>query len=101
PNYLTRTQDKQKGARGFRTPSAQADCYPGRENAAQAAFCCLASSRFTLRARGLSLASVVLSSQLSSPPTCSTERRACVETRNLKLRSSASDISVTFCRLGR
>jgi hypothetical protein len=42
-----------------------------------------------------------LERQLSRPPTCSTERRPLVDTRNLKLRSSPSDSRVTFCRLGR
>src|SRR4051794_19587909 len=57
--------------------------------------------RFSLRTLGLSLSLLVLSSQLSRPPTCSTERRPCVDTRSLTLVPSASEISVTFCRLGR
>ncbi len=58
-------------------------------------------TNFTLSAVAESFSSPVFSSQLSSPPLCSTERKPCVETRNLKLRSSFSLISVTFCRLGR
>ena len=61
----------------------------------------LFSSRFTLSALADSLSSLVLISQLSRPPLCSTERRPCVETRNLKLRSSFSLSSVTFCRFGK
>src|SRR4051794_37109085 len=61
----------------------------------------LAISRLSLRTLGESLSSPVLSSQLSSPPTCSTDRRPWVDTRNLTLWPSASDIKVTFCRLGR
>ncbi len=70
----------------------------GRAYAAAIAFF---SSRFTFSALVDSFSSLVLSSQLSSPPLCSTERRPWVDTRNLKLRSSFSEISVTFCRLGR
>ena len=61
----------------------------------------LATSRFRRRARSESLSSVVLTSQLSSPPTCSTERSPCADTRSFTLVPSASEISVTFCRLGR
>src|SRR3546814_9866053 len=61
----------------------------------------LATSRLRRRALSDNLSSLVLTSQLSSPPTCSTERSPCVETRSLTLVSSASDISVTFCKLGR
>ena len=61
----------------------------------------LATSRFRRRARSDSLSLLVLTSQLSSPPTCSTERRPCVETRSFTLVPRASDISVTFCRFGR
>src|SRR4051794_33513640 len=57
--------------------------------------------RFSLRTLGLSLSLLVLSSQLSRPPTCSTERRPCVDTRSLTLWPRASEISVTFCRFGR
>src|SRR3954469_21217244 len=57
--------------------------------------------RFSLRTLGLSLSLLVLSTQLSSPPTCSTERRPCVDTRSLTLCPSASEINVTFCKLGR
>src|SRR5258708_25489676 len=58
-------------------------------------------SRLSLRTLGLSLSSLVFSSQLSRPPTCSTERRPWVETRSFTLVSSASEIKVTFCRFGR
>jgi hypothetical protein len=61
----------------------------------------LISSRFTFSALAESFSSLVLSSQLSSPPLCSTERKPWVDTRNLKPRSSFSLSSVTFCRLGR
>src|SRR6185369_4436270 len=88
-------QPKQKSAPDRRR--AQLSCVVAAAQAATAAF--LASSRFTLRARGLSLVSAVFSSQLSRPPLCSTERRPWVDTRNLKLRSSTSESSVTFCRL--
>jgi hypothetical protein len=60
-----------------------------------------ATAFFSSRALVESFSSLVLSSQLSRPPLCSTERRPWVDTRNLKLRSSFSEISVTFCRLGR
>src|SRR3546814_735158 len=71
--------------------------------AGQAAAGCafLASSRFSLRARSDSFESADLSSQLSRPPTCSTERMPFVDTRRRIERPSASDINVTFCRLGR
>src|SRR5438552_968628 len=62
---------------------------------------CLAIARLSLRTFGESLSSLVLSSQLSRPPTCSTERRPWVDTRNLTLCPSASEIKVTFCKLGR
>src|SRR3546814_11322879 len=69
---------------------------------AQAAGCAfLASSRFRRRARSDSLPSEVFSSQLSRPPTCSTERSPLVETRSRTERPRLSDIGVTFCRLGR
>src|SRR6202008_1104694 len=61
----------------------------------------LRTSRFRRRARSERSSSLVLSSQLSRPPTCSTERRPCVETRSLTPLFSASEIKVTFCRLGR
>src|SRR5438552_1758099 len=61
----------------------------------------LAISRLSLRTLGLSLSSLVLSTQLSSPPTCSTDLRPCVDTRSLTLVPSASEIKVTFCKLGR
>src|SRR5206468_12002707 len=57
--------------------------------------------RFSLRLLGLSTSSLVFNSQLSSPPTCSTERSPCVDTRSLTLVPSVSEIKVTFCRLGR
>src|SRR5205085_9942602 len=60
-----------------------------------------AISRFSLRTLTLSFSSLVFSSQLSRPPTCSTERRPWVDTRSLTLCPSASEISVTFCRFGR
>src|SRR6478609_3685345 len=60
-----------------------------------------AISRLSLRTFGLSLSSWVLRTQLSRPPTCSTERRPWVDTRSFTLCSSASEISVTFCRFGR
>src|SRR5690606_38334431 len=72
-----------------------------RRRGNQAASPAFFSSRLTLSARALSFSSEVLSSQLSSPPLCSTERRPCVETRNLKLLSRFSLSSVTFCRFGR
>src|SRR3954464_13747742 len=58
-------------------------------------------TRLSLRTLGLSLSSLVFRSQLSSPPTCSTERRPCVDTRSFTLCPRASEISVTFCRFGR
>src|SRR3954453_21481559 len=58
-------------------------------------------SRFSLRTLVLSFSSLVLRTQLSRPPTCSTERRPCVETRSFTLWPSASERSVTFCRFGR
>src|SRR3954453_12699713 len=58
-------------------------------------------SRFSLRALALSFSLLVLSSQLSSPPTCSTERRPCVETRSFTLCPRESEIRVTFCKFGR
>jgi hypothetical protein len=61
----------------------------------------LAISRLILRTFGLSFSSLVFMSQLSRPPTCSTERSPCVETRSLTLCPSASEINVTFCRFGR
>src|SRR6478672_8157031 len=60
-----------------------------------------AISFLSLRTFGLSLSLLVFSSQLSRPPTCSTERRPCVETRSLTLCPRASEMSVTFCRFGR
>src|SRR3546814_3949424 len=63
--------------------------------AGQAAAGCafLASSRFSLRARSDSFESADLSSQLSRPPTCSTERMPFVDTRRRIERPSASDRS--------
>src|SRR3954451_3213300 len=61
----------------------------------------LAISRFSLRTLALSLSSLVFNSQLSSPPTCSTDLRPCVETRSFTLEPSASESKVTFCKLGR
>src|SRR6185437_5935425 len=58
-------------------------------------------SFLSLRTLGESLSSLVFRSQLSRPPTCSTERRPCVETRSLMLVLSVSEMSVTFCRFGR
>src|SRR5947209_1003262 len=60
-----------------------------------------AISFLSLRTLGLSTSSLVFNSQLSRPPTCSTERSPCVDTRSLTLVPSASEIKVTFCRLGR
>src|SRR5437764_3930832 len=74
----------------------------GRSNARQAASATFLTISFlSLRTFGESLSSLVFNSQLSSPPTCSTERRPWVDTRSLTLVPSASEISVTFCRLGR
>src|SRR6476646_4605007 len=75
--------------------SRLADCYAAWADAF------LAISFLRLRTLALSLSSLVLSSQLSRPPTCSTERNPCVDTRSLTLCPSASEISVTFCRFGR
>src|SRR6476661_3487621 len=75
--------------------SRLADCYA----ASAAAF--LAISFLSLRTLGLSLSSLVFISQLSRPPTCSTERRPWVDTRSFTLVPSASEIKVTFCRFGR
>src|SRR3546814_5432206 len=72
-----------------------------RNEKGQAAACFFTISRFKRRARSESFSSPVLSSQLSRPPTCSTERRPWVDTRSLTLFSSDSEISVTSCRLGR
>src|SRR3546814_3250156 len=72
-----------------------------RNEKVQAAACFFTISRFKRRARSESFSSPVLSSQLSRPPTCSTERRPWVDTRSLTLFSSDSEISVTSCRLGR
>src|SRR6266550_8876093 len=63
--------------------------------------CFLVISRFSLRTFVLSLSSLVFNSQLSRPPTCSTDLKPCVDTRNFTLCPSASEIKVTFCRLGR
>src|SRR5690606_34485203 len=89
---------KRKGARYGPRASLIRRRFAGGQAEAATAFL---SSRLTLSARGLSLSSEVFSSQLSRPPLCSTERRPCVETRNLNPRSSFSLSSVTFCRLGR
>src|SRR3954453_6498766 len=75
--------------------SRLADCYA----ASAAAF--FAISFLSLRTLALSLSSLVFKSQLSRPPTCSTERRPCVDTRSFTLWLRASEIKVTFCRLGR
>src|SRR5215212_9793219 len=72
---------------------------PGQ--AAAASPCFLAISRFRRRALRLSESSLDLSSQLSRPPTCSTDLRPFIDTRSLTPRPSASLIKVTFCRLGR
>src|SRR5688500_11792507 len=61
----------------------------------------LAISRLSLRTLALSLSSLVFITQLSRPPTCSTERRPCVETRSFTLVPRASESKVTFCRFGR
>src|SRR5437870_4360178 len=74
-----------------RLEQAQAAC--------SAAF--FAISFLSLRTLALSLSSLVFKSQLSRPPTCSTERRPCVDTRSFTLWLRASEIKVTFCRLGR
>src|SRR5205085_5307321 len=58
-------------------------------------------SRFRRRALRLSFSSPVFSSQLSRPPTCSTERRPLIETRNFTPRCRVSEMSVTCCRFGR
>src|SRR5262245_6467299 len=55
----------------------------------------------SLRTLGDNLSSLVFISQLSSRPTCSTERRPWVDTRSLMLCPRTSEIKVTFCRLGR
>src|SRR6478672_12052675 len=75
--------------------SRLADCYAAWADAF------FAISRLSLRTLGLSLSSLVFRSQLSRPPTCSTERRPWVDTRSFTLWPSASEISVTFCRFGR
>src|SRR3546814_20920328 len=59
------------------------------------------TSFFTLRALADNCASPAFISQLSSPPLCSTDRRPCVDTRSFTPLPSASDNSVTFCKLGR
>src|SRR6186713_766637 len=89
------------GPHAKRRPGRPARLADSRLFADQAAAPAFLSSRLTLSALALSFSSEVLSSQLSRPPLCSTERSPWVETRNLKLWSSFSLSSVTFCRLGR
>src|SRR4051812_17636099 len=72
-----------------------------RRVGAQAATDAFSISRFRRRARSDKVSDLALASQLSRPPTCSTERRPCVETRSFTPLPSLSEINVTFCRLGR
>src|SRR5690606_2948754 len=61
----------------------------------------LATCFFNRRARWESSASSALARNASRPPRCSTVRRALAEMRRRKFWPSASDISVTWTRLGR
>src|SRR5690242_11792904 len=98
---MRRTREKRRPSRNRGSACCSLGRFSRAEPSDQAEASFLATSRFRRRAFSDSLSSLVLTSQLSRPPTCSTERRPWVETRSLTLVSSASDISVTFCRLGR
>src|ERR1044072_6282934 len=69
--------------------------------AAAASACFLAISRLRRRTLRLNLSSLVFKSQLSRPPTCSTERNPLIDTRGRRRRGGGWEIGVACCGLGR
>src|SRR5271168_4528241 len=72
-----------------------------RQAAAAASARFLTISRFSATASDERSPSLCLTRKLSSPPRCSTERRAAAATRRRTERPSVSEISVTWHRFGR